>query len=81
MGAIHPARRICINQRIERVFNGGDMNTWKPADRTDIRETWLKYWPESNRDEVYNRIRRQVERGDTLPPPPVVQIHYGRKGK
>jgi len=54
------------------------MNTWKPADRTDIREIWLKHWPASNRDEVYNRIRRQVERGDTLPPPPVVQIHYGR---
>jgi hypothetical protein len=53
------------------------MNNWTPSDRTDIRETWLKYWPAATQDKVYHRIAAQVKRGDTLPPP-VVQIHYGR---
>lgn len=47
----------------------------KPSDNTDIRRTWAKFWPDSAKDEVWARISRQIDRGDTLPPAPMIVAH------
>ena len=48
---------------------------WTPSEQTDIRRTWAKFWPDSAKDEVWERINRQIDRGDTLPVPPVMVVH------
>lgn len=58
--------------------NGGRMSShqqWTPSGDTDIRKTMLKHWPKESRDEVWQRMARQVGRGDNLPKPPKVFVH------
>ncbi len=48
---------------------------WTPSEETDIRRTLIRCWPDSSKDEVWARMSRQIDRGDTLPVPPVMVVH------
>lgn len=38
-----------------------------PSDNTDIRRTWIRLWPKTNRGPVYKRIKHQVMANENKP--------------
>lgn len=52
------------------------MNTWKPWQQTDIRESILRNVPENQKSHpVFKRMSEQFKAGTNMPTPALVIVH------